>query len=116
MLSITNIAKNKIKQLINNNGKALYLYLNSGGCNGFEYKFEILQENKKPYKLDEKINIDNEFDLYICNKSLLYVIGTKIDYIELYNSTSLKKPRNKKDNFRIFIAFYLNKTRLIDNI
>lgn len=82
MLSITNIAKTKMKELINKNGQAIYLYLNSGGCNGFEYKFEILTENKKPHKLDEKINIDNEYDLYICNKSLLYVFGTEINYID----------------------------------
>ena len=40
----------------------------------------------------------------------------KIDYIEFYNLNTLKKPKNKKENFKIFIAYYLNKIRLIDNI
>ena len=40
----------------------------------------------------------------------------KIDYIELYNLKTLKRPKNKKEKFKIFIAFYLNKIRLIDNI
>ena len=41
---------------------------------------------------------------------------TKIDYIELFNSKTLTRPRSNRENFKIFIAFYLNKTRLIDNI
>jgi len=40
----------------------------------------------------------------------------KIEYIELYNLKTLKRPKNKREKFKIFIAFYLNKTRLIDNI
>ena len=38
----------------------------------------------------------------------------KIDYIELLNLKTLKKPKNNNEN-TIFIAYYLNKTRLIDN-
>ena len=41
---------------------------------------------------------------------------TKIDYIELFNSKTLTRPRSNRENFKIFIAFFLNKTRLIDNI
>ncbi len=41
---------------------------------------------------------------------------TKIDYLESYNLKTLKKPKSKKEKFKIFVAFYLNKTRLIDNI
>ncbi len=40
----------------------------------------------------------------------------KIDYIELLNINKLTKPFKKNTNFRIFIAYYLRKTRLIDNI
>ena len=83
MITITNIAKQKIKGLIKNDGgKAAYLYLKSGGCNGFNHIFSILKEDKKPEKLDEVFKIDNRNNLYICNKSLMYIIGTKIDYIE----------------------------------
>ena len=49
-------------------------------------------------------------------KDLINLGVTKIDYIELLNSKTLKRPRVKGENLRIFIAFYLNKTRLIDNI
>ncbi len=39
----------------------------------------------------------------------------KIDYLELRNIKNLK-PSNTKKNSRLFIAYYLNDVRLIDNI
>tara|TARA_Y100001970_G_scaffold93898_1_gene118368 strand:+ start:322 stop:1119 length:798 start_codon:yes stop_codon:yes gene_type:complete len=39
----------------------------------------------------------------------------KIDYIEAYNTKTLIKPKGG-NKYKIFIAFYLGKTRLIDNI
>jgi len=41
---------------------------------------------------------------------------SKIDYLELYNLKNFKRPKNKKEKFNIFVAYYINKTRLIDNI
>ena len=67
MITITNIAKTRLKDIIRNNtGKAAYLYLKSGGCNGFNYTFSILEKDEKPEKIDEKIKIDDEHNLYIC--------------------------------------------------
>ena len=40
----------------------------------------------------------------------------KIDYIELLNVETLKKPIKKRENFKIFVAYYIKNTRLIDNI
>ena len=56
------------------------------------------------------------FKLISIKDNLINLGVTKIDYIELYNSKTLKQPKSKREKFRIFIAFYLNKTRLIDNI
>ncbi len=81
MIKISNIAKNKLIELIEKEGNAAFLYLKGGGCNGFSYKFKILKNIKKPNKLDEEILINNH-KLYLCNKSLLWLMGTKIDYIE----------------------------------
>ena len=41
---------------------------------------------------------------------------TKIDYIKVLDINKLIKPYNKKNEHRIFIAYFLGKTRLIDNI
>tara|TARA_B100001093_G_C26213869_1_gene753180 strand:- start:192 stop:521 length:330 start_codon:yes stop_codon:yes gene_type:complete len=81
MITITNNAKSKLINLIEKNGKSAFLYLKGGGCNGFSYKFKILQYDKKPNKLDEQYSLDN-YNLYLCNKSLMWLFGTKIDYID----------------------------------
>jgi len=82
MISISQNAKNILQNLIKKeNGKAAFLYLKGGGCNGFSYKFKILKEDKKPNKLDEMINIGSN-NLYLCNSSFMFLLGTKINYIE----------------------------------
>ena len=92
MITISNIAKNKLVNLIDKKGIAALLYLKGGGCNGFSYKFKILKDESKINKLDVKIPLKTQIDidlsmnpnmnLYLCNKSLMYIIGTKIDYKE----------------------------------
>jgi len=48
MINISQTAKSILQNLINKeNGKAVFLYLKGGGCNGFSYKFKILKEDKK---------------------------------------------------------------------
>ena len=42
-------------------------------------------------------------------------MGVVIEYFELRNKNTLSKKFNKR-NFKLFIAFYVNKVRLIDNI
>ena len=82
MITITNLARQQIKNLIRSSkSPSAYLYLKGGGCNGFSYKFKILKEDIKPKKLDETISIDSK-NLYLCHSSLMFLIGTKIDYIE----------------------------------
>ena len=81
MITITSIAKQKLLNLIKNEGTAAFLYLKGGGCNGFSYKFKILKDESKINKFDEVLKIDDK-NLYLCNKSLMYLIGTKVDYIE----------------------------------
>ena len=50
-------------------------------------------------------------------KKKIYKLGVnKVDYIDLININKIIKPFRKKNKYRIFIAFYLGKTRLIDNI
>ena len=74
----------------------------------------VIKYLKGKKKLIKK-NLTN-FKLISIKDNLINLGVTKIDYIELYNSNTLKRPKNKREKFRIFIAFYLNKTRLIDNI
>ena len=71
------------------------------------YKFLI---SKKKYLIKKKIPLNR-----IKNK--IFELGVnKIDYIELLNINKLIKPYSKNKKYRIFIAYYLRTTRLIDNI
>ena len=77
LISISSIALSKFKSIIrDNNMKAIRLSLKSGGCNGFEYKLEPTLSLEKG---DEHFSKDG-VNVYICSKSLLFLIGTHIDW------------------------------------
>ena len=65
-----------------------------------KYIFSMILKNKKK-------KIINEIKL----------LGIKkIDYLESLNLNSLKKAKNVNENYNIFIAYYMRKIRLIDNL
>ena len=82
--------------------------------NQFKIASNVVKYLKNKKKLIKK-NLSN-FKFFNIKKDLINLGVTKIDYIELYNSETLKRPKNKREKFKIFIAFYFNKNRLIDNI
>jgi iron-sulfur cluster assembly accessory protein len=82
VVTMTNNAKVKLSELIRQGGKSALLYIKGGGCHGFSYKFSILETETKPNKLDEEYRIDDYCRLYLCNKSIMYLIGLKIDYVD----------------------------------
>ena len=80
IVEITSSACRKLYTIANkNNTKNILFYVKGGGCNGFNYVFEPMYE--KPDKLDEVVKRP-EYNLVICNKSLMHVMGTKIDWRE----------------------------------
>ena len=71
------------------------------------------------YKLllkEKKYLIKNSINLKSMKKKILLLGASKIDYIEILDLNKLIKPYKKNKKFRIFIAYYLRSTRLIDNI
>ena len=72
--------------------------------------YRYLKKNKK--------NIFNESlkkKQLTINKIIKFGIN-KVDYLEFVNLRTLKKIKTKKDKFNIFIAYYIDKIRLIDNL
>ena len=66
--------------------------------------------NKKRYLMKKMLTLSK-----IKNK--LFELGvSKIDYIEVLDINKLVKPYRKIKKYKIFIAYYLQSTRLIDNI
>ena len=71
------------------------------------------------YLKKQKKNIQKkikDFNYKTLIRNLINLGLTEIDYIELYDLNNIKKKIKKNKKLKIFIAYYLNKTRLIDNI
>ena len=80
LITISNTALKKINQILNKNkSTAMLISIKGGGCNGFNYKFTPLKTNEKTDKLDEVIKINNT-NIHLCGSSLMYLMGTHIDY------------------------------------
>ena len=81
------------------------------------YKNQIIAS--KIYKLlvnkKRKIILKNISLKYIKNK-IIKIGAEKIDYINILDLNKIIKPYKRKSNKRIFIAYYINSVRLIDNI
>ena len=79
----------------------------------------LLASNVYNYlRIKKKLFKKNLRNLYLSDikKDLIKLGLKKIDYIEILNINTLKKIKKKDETFRIFIAYYINKIRLIDNI
>ena len=63
-------------------------------------------------KLLNKKNLDNL--IFVKKNELKKKYGIKIDYLELRNTKNLRLT-NKIKNAKIFVAYFINKVRLIDN-
>jgi pantoate--beta-alanine ligase len=73
----------------------------------------------KIYKLikNKKQNLIKNKSSLIEIKKKIYKLGAnKIEYIQILDINKLIKPYIKNNKYKIFIAYYLGKTRLIDNI
>ena len=107
------IEKNKISTKVipcetvrNKNGIALSSRNNNLKKEEFKRLTKIINKIKKNKRFMNKQKI-----IKILNEMAI----KKIDYVEFLNLKNLKTPINKKTKFNIFIAFYIGKTRLIDN-
>jgi len=69
-----------------------------------------LIKNKKNLLIKKKLTLNK-----IKNK-IIDLGANKIDYLKIIDINKLIKPFSKKINYKIFIAYYLGSTRLIDNI
>ena len=77
LISITKNASKKLLDIIKtNNAKAILFDLKSGGCNGFEYRFKPIDTISN----DKNVYIEGDLKIEICDKSLMYILGTNIDW------------------------------------
>ena len=80
-LNFTQAAAAKVRELINEEGNqalALRVYIQGGGCSGFQYGFEF-DENRA----DDDVAVDtDQVTLLVDPLSLQYLMGSEVDYTE----------------------------------
>ena len=80
-LDFTAAAAAKVRELVSeegNAGLALRVYIQGGGCSGFQYGFEF-DENRA----EDDVAIDNDqATLLVDPLSLQYLLGSQVDYSE----------------------------------
>lgn len=87
LINITSNAWNKMSSIIgkSNNQYGFLFGVTSGGCNGFNFKLNLMNNSEYESILKLKPNIFNDKDkkvnLYVDPLSEIYIVGTTIDYI-----------------------------------
>lgn len=77
ILSLTDNAKKKIDELSANN-MAVSLSIKGGGCAGFEYKWDVIENNQ--IEEGSEIVESNTGKLVVDPTSIMFLVGTEIDY------------------------------------
>lgn len=80
---LTESAKTQINTLCRENSVwGISLNLKGGGCAGFEYDWGTVATAESIETDDEVINADGEGHLVIGAHSIMFLIGTEIDYVK----------------------------------
>jgi len=81
MIKVAESAKNKVSELMKEDGfdpsvDFVRVGVKSGGCSGLSYDL-IFDKNKSD---NDKVFLDNHVKILVDKKSLLYLIGTTLEY------------------------------------
>ena len=89
LINITKNAWNKIHSIIQKQNATAFLFLaDSGGCNGFNYKLQLIDNNEfnifleKNKKFSLNVLEENTSKVILDPFSEMYLIGTEIDYLQ----------------------------------
>ena len=91
MISLTETASNKIKNLYNSREdrgeiRGLRVGVRGGGCPGFSYFLNFESDIRE----SDKTLLVEGVDLIVDKKSYLYLIGTEIDYVDSLKESGFK--------------------------
>lgn len=88
ILELTDSAVSKVHELIieeGNNDLKLRVFVQGGGCSGFQYGFTFDEDvNEDDFVIEKQIN-DNKVAFLIDSMSAQYLMGAKIDYVSNVN-------------------------------
>lgn len=81
MVTVTEAAAEKIKGMLDDQGNPDYglrMMIAGGGCSGFQYRLAF---DKQAGEVDQTVE-QNGVKVFIDNKSLIYLMGAELDYVE----------------------------------
>ena len=81
LFTVTDNAKKQVSILcVKNNKSAVKLSVKGGGCAGFKYQWDFINDDQIKND-DEIIAVDNG-KFVVGGEGLLFLSGTKVDYVE----------------------------------
>jgi iron-sulfur cluster assembly protein len=88
MLTLTSTAVGKVKEIMTERGEegGLRIAVVGGGCSGFQYQMSL----DAAANAEDKVLEQEGLKVFIDPRSLLYLEGTKIDFIEGDNGSGFK--------------------------
>lgn len=83
-----NAKKYLINTCVSQNKPAIRLEVKGGGCAGFSYDYTFV-DNEQIEDMDEIVDLDGEHKFVVDGISLMYVLGTMLDYEEKLGNNRL---------------------------
>lgn len=88
MLTLTTTALEKVRAIISERGEegGLRIAVVGGGCSGFQYQMSL---DKQANEDDKVIEMDG-LKVFVDSRSLLYLNGTRVDYVDGLTGSGFK--------------------------
>lgn len=88
MLTLTQTAMDKVKAIMSERGEegGLRIAVIGGGCSGFQYQMSLDMQASPD---DQVIELDG-LKVFVDKRSMLYLNGTKIDYVDGLSGAGFK--------------------------
>jgi len=88
MLTLTTTAVEKVKSILTERGEegGLRISVVGGGCSGFQYQMSL----DKQANADDQIIEQDGLKLFVDSRSLLYLNGTRVDYVDGLTGSGFK--------------------------
>ncbi len=88
MLTLTATAVGKVKEIMAERGEAggLRIAIIGGGCSGFQYQMSLDPEAQA----DDKVFEQDGLRVFVDSRSMLYLDGTQVDYVDGLNGSGFK--------------------------
>ena len=86
IITVTKNAFQKMTSIMkkSNNNNGFLFSVDSGGCNGFNFNLQLMEDKELDKIIKQKPNIiqDEKVKVYVEPLSEMYLIGTEIDYLK----------------------------------